>query len=87
MLVSKAHRLPQLNAIKIPKGINDALFRTTLLNEHNIEIGAGLGPLAGEIWRIGLMGEGARIEHVDRLLSAMRTVLSEQPGATLAMAS
>jgi alanine-glyoxylate transaminase / serine-glyoxylate transaminase / serine-pyruvate transaminase len=87
MLVSKAHRLPQLNAIKIPEGINDALFRTTLLNEHNIEIGAGLGPLAGKIWRIGLMGEGARIEHVDRLLSAMRTVLSEQRGATLAMAS
>ena len=46
-------------------------FAATLLNEYNIEIGAGLGPLAGKVWRIGLMGEGARIVHVDRLLAAL----------------
>jgi alanine-glyoxylate transaminase/serine-glyoxylate transaminase/serine-pyruvate transaminase len=87
MLVDEAYRLPQLNAIKIPQGINDALFRSTLLNDHNIEIGAGLGPLAGKIWRIGLMGEGARIENVNRLLDAMRSVFADQRDTTLALAS
>ena len=50
-------------------------MRSTLLNEFNIEIGAGLGPLAGKVWRIGLMGEGARIEHVDALLSALEKAM------------
>ena len=67
--------------------MNDALFRSTLLNEHNIEIGAGLGPLTGKIWRIGLMGEGARIENVDRVLSAMRAVISGPNPQTLPLAS
>ena len=87
LLVDEAHRLPQLNAITIPQGVNDALFRSTLLNEHNIEIGAGLGPLTGKIWRIGLMGEGARIENVDRVLSAMRAVISGPNPQTLPLAS
>jgi alanine-glyoxylate transaminase/serine-glyoxylate transaminase/serine-pyruvate transaminase len=87
LLVDEAHRLPQLNAIKIPNGMNDALFRSALLNEFNIEIGAGLGPLAGKIWRVGLMGEGARIEAVDRLLSALRSVLEADTARTLPLAS
>lgn len=87
MLVDEAHRLPQLNAIKIPNGINDALFRSTLLNEFNIEIGAGLGPLAGKIWRVGLMGEGARIEAVDRLLVALSAVLDAETARSLPLAS
>lgn len=87
MLVEEAHRLPQLNAIKIPDGTNDALFRSTLLNEFNIEIGAGLGPLAGKIWRVGLMGEGARIEAVDRLLVALSAVLDAETARSLPLAS
>ena len=74
-LVDEKYRLPQLNAVKIPAGVNDPLVRSTLLNEFNIEIGAGLGPLAGKVWRIGLMGEGARIEHVDALLSALEKAM------------
>ena len=53
MLVSNPHRLPMLNAVKIPQGVDEAAVRSALLSEHGIEIGAGLGPLAGKIWRIG----------------------------------
>jgi len=74
-LVDEAYRLPQLNSVHIPAGVNDAKIRSLLLNEFNIEIGAGLGPLAGKIWRIGLMGEGARKENVDRLLEALAVLL------------
>ena len=77
MLVPKAYRLPMLNAVKIPSHVdNEATIRTALLKEHNIEIGAGLGPLAGKIWRIGLMGHTARQENVERLLNALKTVLA-----------
>ncbi|MCP4848765.1 MAG: alanine--glyoxylate aminotransferase family protein [Verrucomicrobiaceae bacterium] len=71
MLVSAPHRLPMLNAVKIPQGVDEAAVRSILLNEHAIEIGAGLGPLAGKIWRIGLMGHTARAENVERLLAAL----------------
>ncbi len=77
-LVDEKYRLPQLNAVLIPAGVNDAAVRSSLLNDHNIEIGAGLGPLAGKVWRIGLMGEGARIQHVDRLLGSLKIVLASQ---------
>ncbi|MCC2095911.1 MAG: alanine--glyoxylate aminotransferase family protein [Hyphomicrobiales bacterium] len=76
MLVAPPFRLPQLNTVKIPAGADDAKVRRELLLTHNIEIGAGLGPLAGKVWRIGLMGEGARDEHVDTLLSALDKVLA-----------
>ena len=76
MLVAPAVRLPQLNTVKIPAGVDDARVRRELLLTHNIEIGAGLGPLAGKVWRIGLMGEGARTEHVDTLLTALDKVLA-----------
>jgi alanine-glyoxylate transaminase/serine-glyoxylate transaminase/serine-pyruvate transaminase len=70
-LVDRPFRLPQLNAVKIPDSVNDARVRNALLSDNNIEIGAGLGPFAGKVWRIGLMGEGARIEYVDRLVAAL----------------
>lgn len=75
MLVEPAARLPMLNAVKIPHGIDEAEVRRRLLEEHNIEIGAGLGPLAGKIWRVGLMGHTARPANVDRLLDALKAVL------------
>jgi alanine-glyoxylate transaminase/serine-glyoxylate transaminase/serine-pyruvate transaminase len=74
-LVDDAHRLPQLNAVRIPEGIEDAPTRRRLLDEFNIEIGAGLGPLAGKVWRIGLMGASSTPESVDRVLAALKSVL------------
>ena len=64
-----------LNAITVPEGVDEAAVRSRLLTEHQIEIGAGLGPLAGKIWRIGLMGYNARPEVVERVLGALRKVL------------
>jgi alanine-glyoxylate transaminase/serine-glyoxylate transaminase/serine-pyruvate transaminase len=75
MLVEPAYRLPMLNSVKIPDGADDVRIRKRLLQEHKIEIGAGLGPLAGKIWRIGLMGHVARKENVQRLLKALAQVL------------
>ena len=76
-LVNKDNRLPQLTSVKLPESLLDqeADVRDRLLNDHDIEIGAGLGALAGKIWRIGLMGENARTESVDRLLVALRAEL------------
>ena len=68
-------RLPQLNSV-IPEGIDDLAVRKTLLNDYNIEIGAGLGPLAGKIWRFGLMGYSSQPTNV-LLLSALSAVLGE----------
>jgi alanine-glyoxylate transaminase/serine-glyoxylate transaminase/serine-pyruvate transaminase len=75
LLVDKPSRLPMVNAVKIPKGVEDGAVRGALRSEHKIEIGAGLGPLAGKIWRIGVMGHTAREENVERLLGALRDVL------------
>ncbi len=79
MLVKKEDRLPMLNAVKIPARIieakTEASIRKRLLNEFHIEIGAGLGPLAGQIWRIGLMGHTARPENIEKLCKALGTVL------------
>ena len=76
-LVDAANRLPQLTSIKLPTDLLDmeAGVRSRLLNDHGIEIGAGLGALAGRIWRIGLMGENARISSVDRLMTALQKEL------------
>ncbi len=73
--VEKAYRLPMLNAVTIPAGVDDASIRTHLLKNHQIEIGGGLGPLAGKIWRIGIMGHTARKENVDRLIKGLKEVL------------
>ncbi len=75
LLVDKAFRLPMLNAVKIPQGVEDAAVRSALRSKHKIEIGAGLGPLAGKIWRIGVMGHTAREENVERLFDALEDVL------------
>lgn len=74
-LVAKEYRLPMLNAVKIPEGIDEADVRKRLLNEFNIEIGGGLGAYAGKIWRIGLMGESSTPNHVNMLLAALKTLM------------
>jgi alanine-glyoxylate transaminase/serine-glyoxylate transaminase/serine-pyruvate transaminase len=74
-VVEESARLPQLNSIWIPQGVDDAAARTRLLSEFNLEIGAGLGVLAGKVWRIGLMGHSARQANVDFCLKALRQVL------------
>ncbi|NRA82755.1 MAG: alanine--glyoxylate aminotransferase family protein [Gammaproteobacteria bacterium] len=74
-IVDEAYRLPQLNTVKIPAGVDDAAVRATLLNEFNLEIGAGLGVLAGKAWRIGLMGYAARSENVALCLAALKSAL------------
>jgi len=75
-VVNESDRLPQLNTVWIPKGVDDAAVRSTLLNDYNIEIGAGLGDLAGKVWRIGLMGYSARKENVLLATAALKEVLS-----------
>ncbi len=70
-----AHLLPSLNVVAAPEGVDEAVVRRQLLDRYNIEIGGGLGSLRGKAWRIGLMGESARPEKVDRLLSALKTIL------------
>ncbi|OOZ40463.1 alanine--glyoxylate aminotransferase [Solemya pervernicosa gill symbiont] len=75
-VVAEADRLPQLNAVKIPEGIADAVVRGKLLNDYSLEIGAGLGPMAGKVWRIGLMGHAANAKNVRLCLSALDNVLS-----------
>lgn len=75
LLPPPAERLWSLNAVKVPDGVDEAAIRKALLQEENIEIGAGLGPLAGKIWRIGLMGSGSTLENVSRLTAALATLL------------
>lgn len=78
-LVKEGYRLPQMNAVHIPEQIRpkEAEVRKTLLNEFNLEIGAGLGPLAGKIWRIGIMGYSCKPENVMLCLSALGSVLMD----------
>ncbi|MCB0638921.1 MAG: alanine--glyoxylate aminotransferase family protein [Lewinella sp.] len=74
-LVAEPYRLPMLNAVRIPDGVDDATVRRRLLEEYNIEIGGGLGKFAGQVWRIGLMGESSSPQHVNALLAALRALL------------
>ena len=76
-VVNAADRLPQLNAVSIPEGIDDATVRGRLLHEYNLEIGAGLGTLAGKVWRIGLMGHSSRKENILLCVSALESVLGD----------
>jgi alanine-glyoxylate transaminase/serine-glyoxylate transaminase/serine-pyruvate transaminase len=76
LIVDEAYRLPQLNAVSIPEGVDDAVVRSRLLNDYNLEIGAGLGVMAGKIWRIGLMGHSASKKNVLLCLGALDAVLS-----------
>jgi len=74
----ESSRLPQLNAVRIPPNVDDLTIRRSLLERFGIEIGGGLGPFKGKVWRIGLMGHGARQESVLCLLAALETLLFEQ---------
>ncbi len=76
-IVPEAERLPQLNAVLIPPGINDVAVRSYLLEQYNLEIGAGLGEFAGKAWRIGLMGYAAKRENVALCLSALEDALKQ----------
>ena len=71
----EGHRLNSLTSIRIPAGVDDLRVRQKLLNEYNIEIGGGLGPLKGKIWRIGLMGESSSEGNVLFLLYALEKIL------------
>ena len=77
-VVDEASRLPQLNAVYIPQGIDDVKLRDYLLHHYNLEIGAGLGALAGKAWRIGLMGYAARPENIALCLKALQDGLAQQ---------
>lgn len=78
MLVPEAERLPMLNAVRVPPGIDEKRVRIALLDGFGIEIGAGLGSLAGKIWRVGLMGHSSSQRNVLLFLSALQTVLQAQ---------
>ncbi|WP_304177501.1 alanine--glyoxylate aminotransferase family protein [Phenylobacterium aquaticum] len=78
LLVAEPYRLPQLNAVLVPDGVDEAAVRTHVLAKWDLEIGAGLGPLKGKIWRIGLMGASATPWHVRLCLSALCEALEAQ---------
>ncbi|MEI9863997.1 MAG: hypothetical protein WDN00_05485 [Limisphaerales bacterium] len=69
------HQLWQLNTVTVPAGVDELAVRKQLLTDYNIEVGAGLGPLKGKIWRIGLMGAGSTKENVVTVLKALRAIL------------
>ena len=77
LIVREEDRLPQLNAVAIPDGVDDAAVRAQLLEEFNLEIGAGLGALAGKVWRIGLMGHSSNARNVVLCLAALEAVLGD----------
>jgi alanine-glyoxylate transaminase/serine-glyoxylate transaminase/serine-pyruvate transaminase len=83
MAVAPECRLPQLNSVLIPAGVDDAAVRSALLNDFNLEIGAGLGALAGKTWRIGLMGHSSNEQNVVACLNALEAVLVRE-GAAIA---
>ena len=74
----KVLRPPHLRPAVVPEGIDEAAIRRSLLSEYGIEIGGGFGPLAGKIWRVGLMGESSQAKHVLTLLHALEALLSRQ---------
>lgn len=76
-MVSEDQRLPQLNAVMIPEGVDDLTVRNRLLHEYNLEIGAGLGALTGKIWRIGLMGYSSNQKNVLFCLEALNSILKD----------
>ena len=78
LIVDEKDRLPQLNAVSIPDGIDEAQVRKTLLTDYSLEIGAGLGQLAGKVWRIGLMGYSSRPENVRLCITALEAALLAQ---------
>ena len=92
LLPDLGHHLPPLTCVQVPSHLDELGIRKKLLNEFDIEIGGGLGPLAGKVWRIGLMGESSRLEHVLMLLSALEQILGSTmegviPGESLKAAA
>jgi len=90
-IVPEGERIPQLNAVTVPEGIDEVAVRHTLLHDHQLEIGAGLGDMAGAIWRIGLMGYSCRAANVRRCLQAIGETLQAhgldvEPDAAVAAA-
>ncbi len=88
----EGHQLPQLNAVHVPQGVDDAVVRRDLLGRFGIEIGAGLGTFKGKVWRIGMMGHASREANVLLLLAALEQLLAEQKhtfsaGASIAAAN
>ena len=89
-LVSAEHATPMLTTIRYPAGVDDAAFRSHLRQRHCIEVGGGLGPLQGRVFRVGLMGHGARIENVSRALAAFGDALfasGARPDVSAALAA
>ena len=91
LAAEEGHRLPMLNAVTVPAGVDEARVRSRLLADDGIEIGGGLGPMKGRVWRIGLMGESSRRESVLSVLAALEVALVAEghrvtPGAALAAA-
>ena len=84
LLPPAGERLWTLNAVRVPDGVDEAAVRRRLLDEFSIEIGAGLGPLAGRIWRVGLMGAGSTLANVTHFLTALEHVLSSSGHTTTA---
>jgi len=78
LVVTPENRLPQLNTVAIPNGVDDAQVRKQLLADYNLEIGAGLGQLAAKVWRIGLMGYASRASNVRLCLQALEAAISSQ---------
>jgi len=78
MLVHESERLPMLNAVCIPEGVNDIKVRKALLTDFGIEIGGGLGDLQGKIWRVGIMGHSSSRKNVFLFLSAIETILNAE---------
>jgi len=76
LYAQEGHRLPQLTSASLPKGREEGPLRKALLERHDIEIGGGLGPAKGLLWRVGLMGAGATHDHIDRLLAAVDDVMA-----------
>src|SRR5437588_9556757 len=88
----EGHQLPQLNAVKVPAGVDDLAVRKKLLSDFGIEIGGGLGDFKGKVWRIGIMGHNARANNVLVLLGALEQCLQSvgckiTPGAGVAAAN
>lgn len=74
-LVEEKYRLPNLNSVFLPEGVDEAKLRSDLLTRYNIEVGGGLGAFAGKIWRVGIMGESSTKNHVDKLVEALGELL------------
>jgi alanine-glyoxylate transaminase/serine-glyoxylate transaminase/serine-pyruvate transaminase len=82
MAAQEGHQLPTLNCVRVPEGVDEAAVRRALLEQYDIEIGGGLGPLKGQVWRIGLMGEGSSEGNVLLLLQALERLLPHFGHAT-----